>query len=96
MPVGPLYGLKSAIEHPVPEERMTPEQALACYTRIAHTFGAHKREAGALEPGNLADLAVLSGNPLEEDPDTIDVRMTVVDGEVVFNQITAPSGQEAA
>lgn len=85
MPVGPLYGLKGAIEHPVPEERMAPEEALACYTRNAHTVGAHKREAGVLEPGCLADLTVLSGNPLQEDPDSIDVRMTIVDGEVAYD-----------
>ncbi|UCH84172.1 MAG: amidohydrolase [Candidatus Latescibacterota bacterium] len=83
MPPGPLYGIKGSIEHPVADERMTPQEALACYTATAHTVGAHKREAGVLEPGNFADLVVLTDDPLSADPDTIQVKMTVVDGEVV-------------
>jgi predicted amidohydrolase YtcJ len=84
MPVGPLYGLKGAIEHPMPEERLTPEEALACYTRNAHAVGEHKKKAGVLAPGSLADLAVLSDNPLTADLDAVDVRMTIADGEVVY------------
>jgi len=63
---------------------MTPVEAIACYTATAHTVGAHKRDAGVLEPGYLADLVVLSGDPFSADLDTIEVRMTVVDGEVVY------------
>jgi hypothetical protein len=85
MPAGPLFGLKGAIEHPVEEERLTPQLAIGCYTTRPHTLPAHQRNAGILEPGRLADFVVLSGNPLGEDLDTIGVRKTVLDGEVVFD-----------
>ncbi|MEJ2721665.1 MAG: amidohydrolase family protein, partial [bacterium] len=85
MPPGPLYGIKGAIDHPVTEERMSPREAIECYASTAHSLAAHKRAAGSLEPGNLADLAVLNANPLTVDPDVIQVTMTFVDGEIVYD-----------
>jgi hypothetical protein len=85
MPPGPLYGLQGATRHPVPEECLTPREAIACYTSRPHAVAAHQRNAGVLEPGRLADLVVVDHNPLTEDFDTVQVVKTVVDGEVVFD-----------
>ncbi len=93
MPAGPLFGMKGAIEHPVEEERLTPQLAIGCYTSRPHALAAHERNAGILEPGRLADFVVLSGNPLGEDLDAIGVRKTVLDGEIVFD---SGAGEEPA
>lgn len=88
MPPGPLYGLKGATEHPESSQRLTIEEAIACYTSRAHALDAHKRNAGALEPGRAADMVVLDRNPLTEDLDAIRPVMTVIDGDIVFDSIS--------
>jgi len=85
MPAGPLYGLRGATEHPVPDEALTPAQAIACYTSRPHSLPVHERNAGVLEPGRLADFVVLDRNPLSEDLDTVKVVRTIVDGKTVFD-----------
>lgn len=69
------------------DQRLTVEEALA-----AHTFGAaasmHREgDIGSLETGKLADLVVLSSDPLAVPPlDILDIRVwqTWVGGAVVF------------
>jgi len=85
MPAGPLYGLKGATGHFNPEERISPGEALLRYTRIPHEICAGAPEGGLLEPGYPADLAVLSANPLEVDPDSITVLKTFVGGQKVHD-----------
>jgi predicted amidohydrolase YtcJ len=84
MPPGPLHGLVGAIDHPVNGERMDRAEAIARYTEIPNHVRFHAREAGALEPGRLADFVILDGNPLEADLDRIRVVRTVIGGRVVF------------
>jgi cytosine/adenosine deaminase-related metal-dependent hydrolase len=61
---------------------MTPIQALHAATiNGAHYLGMDK-QIGSLEPGKLADLIVLDGNPLENIRNTESVRYTVVNGRV--------------
>lgn len=85
MPAGPLWGLKGAIEHPVESERMSPVDAVAGYTRRPHALEAHRRNAGSLEAGRIADMVVLDRDPLIEDLDTVRVVKTVLNGRVVFD-----------
>jgi predicted amidohydrolase YtcJ len=76
----PLLGIRDAVDRRTgagrpfgPGERLTPVQALALYTRNA-AFAMHREhELGTLEPGKLADLTVLDGNPLTADLGTIKV-----------------------
>ncbi|MDX3189096.1 amidohydrolase [Streptomyces sp. MN03-5084-2B] len=49
-----------------PEEALTPEQALRAYTYGSAYATFAERDLGTLEPGKLADFAVLSGSPLDE------------------------------
>ncbi len=84
MPPGPLYGLKGATEHPVPEERIPPGEALLHYTAHAHKLSGSPAGCGYLTEGSPADLIVLSGNPLEEDPDVVKVVKTYVAGRCVY------------
>lgn len=70
-----------------PEERLTVEQTLAAYT-MGGAYAAHEeRIKGSIEPGKLADLVVLTGNPLSAPASQIramKARMTIIDGEVVY------------
>lgn len=84
MPPGPLIGIKAALEHPIVSERLTPSEALSAYTTKATNFITTSQ---ALEKGDYADITVLSGNPLTDEIDTIEVIMTIVDGIVVFSSI---------
>jgi predicted amidohydrolase YtcJ len=74
-----------------PEETPTREDALRMYTSGSAWFAFAEGERGSLEPGKLADLAVLSKDyfkaPLEE-IGSIESLMTVVGGQVVH--ATAP------
>ena len=72
-----------------PDLRLTPEQALAAYTReAAYEFGM-ENEAGTLEPGKYADFVVLAENPLTVDPEhikDIEVLATVMNGRITYLQ----------
>lgn len=69
----------------LPEQAITLEQAFAAYTSgSAHVN--HLDDAGVLEPGRLADLAVLDRDPFLGEPDAVaeaGVVSTWVDGERV-------------
>jgi predicted amidohydrolase YtcJ len=69
------------------EHAITPKEALALYTvNNARIMGVEK-ERGSIEPGKLADLAVLSQDILSVPPDAIretKALMTVVGGKVVY------------
>lgn len=72
-----------------PDQRMTREEALRSYT-INNAFAAFEEDVkGSLEPGKLADIAILSGNimtiPEDEIPMTR-VDITILGGEVRFRR----------
>ena len=72
-----------------PEEAITREEALRCYT-INNAYASFEEQLkGSLEPGKLADLAVLDEDyltcPAERIKD-IQVRLTMVGGRVVYQK----------
>ncbi|NLW50466.1 MAG: amidohydrolase [Candidatus Brocadiaceae bacterium] len=88
MPIGPLYGIWSATQHPDPAERLTVEQAVACYTAGSAWAGFEEAEKGRLQPGYAADFVVLSSDPARVPVDRIrDIRVlqTYVDGRRAFD-----------
>jgi len=86
----PLLGIRDAILRRTgdgrvlgPAERLTARDALALYTTRAAFAARRETEIGSLEPGKLADFAVLDANPLDADPEQIpgiEVLATVVGG----------------
>ena len=54
-----------------PDERVTPYAALGAVTRSAAYQIKEDKSKGTLEVGKLADMVVLSANPLKVDPATI-------------------------
>jgi hypothetical protein len=69
-------------------EAITREQAVIAYTRGSAYAEFTDKDKGTLEPGKLADLAVLSQDifqiPLQDLPKTESV-LTLVGGKVVYD-----------
>ena len=80
-----------------PSERVTPLQALRAITlEAAHHYREEDRK-GSIEVGKLADLTVLSANPLTVEPLTIkDIQVlgTIKEGKIVYSAADAPWHQE--
>jgi len=75
-PIGPLP----------PEQAITPAQAIRIYTMYGAYSGFEEKMKGSIEKGKLADVIVVSDDPLTVPPDKlkdIKVEMTIVDGKVV-------------
>jgi hypothetical protein len=59
---------------------MTPHEALRAGTLLGARYLGLDRQIGSLEPGKLADLVVIDGNPLEDIRVSDRVRYTMVNG----------------
>lgn len=93
--IAPLEGMEGAVMRKqahnqsswLPEQRVSVEQAVLCYTRHA-AYVAHRDEAGVLEPGKVADFVVLAEDIFTMDPTYIGdtkVLFTYLNGEVVYD-----------
>jgi imidazolonepropionase-like amidohydrolase/dipeptidyl aminopeptidase/acylaminoacyl peptidase len=59
-----------------------PEEAIRAATRTGIEKIGYLDDLGSIEPGKIADLVVLSSDPLADMLNTVDVRYTIVDGVV--------------
>ncbi|MCG8920392.1 amidohydrolase [Actinokineospora sp. PR83] len=69
-----------------PAEAVTPATAVHAYTTEAAWSCHWEDDLGALTPGSLADLVVLTADPHHVPPAEIAVRATAVAGEVVWGE----------
>ncbi|HWQ15418.1 MAG TPA: amidohydrolase [Roseiflexaceae bacterium] len=72
-----------------PEQRLTVEEALLGFTAGAACAAGMERELGALVPGKLADLTVLSADPFKLSPSelhTVCAELTMIEGDVVWER----------
>jgi predicted amidohydrolase YtcJ len=84
-----------------PAEALTAEDAIRCYTLHSARAAFRERDLGSLEPGKLADFAVLSADPTAVAPEqvgAIDVLATVVGGRVAYDGmgLDGPARRHAA
>jgi predicted amidohydrolase YtcJ len=96
VPVPPLEGVWCAVERETrtglrlgDEQRVDVATALAGYTGQAAYLGFEEQDKGTLGPGMLADVAVLSHDPMTVDGAKlrdIEVDSTIVGGEVVWSK----------
>jgi predicted amidohydrolase YtcJ len=77
-----------------PSEAITREQAVIAYTLTSAYAEFQEKEKGTIQPGKLADIAVLSQDiftvPAEDLPKTVSV-LTLVGGKIVYKAKTANS-----
>jgi predicted amidohydrolase YtcJ len=85
-PVNPFVNIMFAVLHPVdPAEALSVEEAVIAYTRGSAYAQFAESEKGTLEPGRLADLAVLSQDIFEIAPDQLPATtslLTLVGGSI--------------
>jgi predicted amidohydrolase YtcJ len=96
VPPNPLIGIYSAVfrmaksgEYVLPEERISPLEALKMYTEYAAKATFEEMTKGSIVPGKMADLIVLNGDPTKIPADEIKdikVKMTILNGEVVWDK----------
>jgi hypothetical protein len=72
-----------------PEEAISPMDAIRMFTLWAARAGFIEQSRGSIEVGKLADLVVLSADPLSTPPQKFDdlvVDMTIIDGRVAYQR----------
>jgi predicted amidohydrolase YtcJ len=89
-PLNPFSGIRALVTRSFfPEERLAAEEALRLYTVEAAYASSEEKTKGTIEAGKLADLVVLSENPMtiaQEKIEDIIVEMTLVGGKVVYQK----------
>lgn len=90
----PLWGIWCAVKRESydgsildPAQRISVMDAIRCYTLYAAMAGFEEDTKGSIESGKLADLIVLSEDPLSVSVDEIkDIKvvMTIVNGKIVY------------
>ena len=95
-PANPLWGMWCAVNRKTrggvdigPGEKLTPMEALRAYTINGAYASFEENIKGSIEPGKLADMVVLSHNPLEVDPwkiRNITVEKTIIGGEIGYEK----------
>ncbi|MFT4891475.1 MAG: putative amidohydrolase YtcJ [Halobacteriales archaeon] len=87
MPLDPLLGVHHAVNAPDDRQQLSVTEAIRAYTRGSAYAAFDEDRLGTIEEGKLADLVALERSPWEH-PDAIgdiDVTLTVVGGEVVYD-----------
>jgi hypothetical protein len=101
-PINPLLGIHAAVTRRttdganpdgwIPEQKITVQEAIACYT-INNAYAVfEENEKGSITVGKLADFTVLDEDILKMNPigiDRVTVAMTIVGGNTVYEH---PSG----
>jgi len=67
----PIRGMHLAVNHPNPDLRLTPQEALKMRTYNAAYLSFDEKERGSLEVGKRADFTLLSADPLTIEPERI-------------------------
>jgi predicted amidohydrolase YtcJ len=105
-PMSPLMGIYAAAtrrtldgkrpEGWVPEQKITVEEAVRAYTMGSAYASFEEKIKGSIEPGKLADLAVLSDDIFSIDPVKIadaTVYLTIFDGKLIMGPKAGPYQQ---
>ena len=86
MPLDPLFGIEQAVTAPEPDQRLDVTEAIRAYTAGGAYAGFEEDRLGTIEPGKRGDFAVLAASPWTADKiSEIDIEMTIVGGEIVFD-----------
>jgi predicted amidohydrolase YtcJ len=87
MPLDPLFGIRSAVQHPVRTERITVEQAVGGYVHSCWDLLKNSEHFGSITPDKIADLVILSGDIFDvEKLNEVSVAGTIINGELVYSK----------
>jgi hypothetical protein len=89
MPFNPLYGLWSAVNHPIEKSRISLVEAVKGFALDAAYSAFEEKIKGSIEPGKLADITILSKDLTTMPPEKImdaKVDMTIVGGKALYNR----------
>lgn len=87
MPLGPLYGIQGACEHPLQCESVSRSLAFRLYTHAGAFATREEYDKGNLRKGMFADLVVLNKDPRTiKTLDHLEILMTMVNGKVMFTK----------
>lgn len=79
-------GIRPMVEVEQLSTVLEPAQVIALLTRNAATFVGLEREIGTLEPGKVADVVVVDGNPLVDVRHLARVQLVLQSGRVVVDK----------
>ena len=79
-------GLHKELELMV-EAGISPMEAIMAGTRNAANNLGKASELGTIEPGKLADIIAVSGDPLKDIRDTREIKLVIKDGKTLVNRI---------
>jgi predicted amidohydrolase YtcJ len=89
-PLNPLLGMQEAVlRENFSEQRLSVEEALRMYTVDAAYSSSEENVKGSIEDGKLADLTILSNDPMvvpTNEIKDINIEMTIIDGKVVYSK----------
>jgi predicted amidohydrolase YtcJ len=78
MPMSPLYGIGKITSYKRESQRISFEQALDCYTRIA-AKAIRRNDIGIIQNGKKADFTIINNNKEN-------IESTIVNGITVFSK----------
>jgi len=89
-PLNPLLGMQEAVlRKNFCEQRLSIEEAMRMYTIDAAYASIEEKVKGSIEEGKLADLTILSNNPMTASTNKIkdiNIEMTIIDGKVGYSK----------
>jgi predicted amidohydrolase YtcJ len=86
-PLSPLLGIQEVVLREYTKQRLSVEEALRMYTLDAAYSSGEEAVKGSIEEGKLADLTVLSGDPMTVEPGKIKditVEFVIIDGKILI------------
>ncbi|MFX0150777.1 MAG: amidohydrolase [Candidatus Hodarchaeota archaeon] len=86
-PFNPIFGVWSAVNHPIRENRISLVEAIKCYTLNGAYASFEENIKGSIEPGKLADITILSEDLSLISPTRlldVKVEMTMVNGKIQY------------
>jgi predicted amidohydrolase YtcJ len=87
MPFNPVYGIWSAVNHPIKQSKITLEEAVKGFTLDAAFSSFEEDLKGSVEPGKLADITILDKDLSKIPPEEIkdaSVYTTIVGGKTLY------------
>jgi imidazolonepropionase-like amidohydrolase len=77
----PMYEIEQ-----MSEAGMTPMQVIVASTKNAAIVSGIEDEVGTLEPGKIADVLVVAGDPLEDLENLTNIRMVIHNGTIIRDE----------